>query len=108
MPNFIRKKQVCTRKEHQCFACLDVYPIGTHMTVSVNTDCGEIYSLYSCEICETLMNTYAQDLWDYAESCFNEGCVHDALRKGQTKEQLLKEWKTYYEKYPERLKSTIY
>jgi hypothetical protein len=48
----ISEKYVKTRKEHQCIGCLRIFPKGSELRASVNTDEGRIYTVYICNDCD--------------------------------------------------------
>ena len=78
MAEQLRYKNVTTRKEHQCFACLQIFPPKTEMNRSVNVSDGEIYSIYMCITCEKIIQHL--DINDYYDG-FDEGCVLDAAQE---------------------------
>lgn len=52
----LRSKQVKIRKPHKCWGCLRTFPAGTMMDYVVGVDGGEMYSVYWCDICQTVMS----------------------------------------------------
>ena len=70
----ISTKEVNTRKAHQCFACLRTYPAGTKMRRQVNV-IDDIYSVYSCQTCDTIMSEFRDLCEDPVEGWYPEGCV---------------------------------
>lgn len=56
-------KKVKTRKQHQCFGCLRIFPAKSEMRRQVNTGDDGLYSVYSCPACDGLM-AYFDDYGD--------------------------------------------
>jgi len=83
-------KIVVTRKPHRCFACLRKFEAGTKMKAQTNID-NEIYTVYSCETCQTLMDKFHDHFYDDGDNVFPEGCVSETFNyyKVETPEQLL-------------------
>lgn len=63
-----RYKEVLTRKPHNCFGCMDVYPAKSKMYKNDGINEGnEIYSLYFCSICNAYINNV---------DVFEDGGIH--------------------------------
>ena len=75
--DILQDKDVVTRKEHQCFACLRTFPKGTKMNVRVVVD-DYIGRLYSCDTCKKLMKLEPDALGDVYDG-FQEGCVAEVV-----------------------------
>jgi hypothetical protein len=54
---YIKDKSVKTRKEHDCWGCMKIFPKGTIMNRQTNSNDGIIESIYWCESCEKLLST---------------------------------------------------
>jgi hypothetical protein len=59
----ISDKFVKTRKEHHCWGCKGLQPIGTELQAVVTEDEGEIFTIYWCDICLKYMDEHL-DYWD--------------------------------------------
>ncbi len=59
----LRSKIVVTRKEHQCFGCNNIFPLGSRMHYTVSVESRDFLSAYWCLVCVAVM-----DDWDY-EDC---------------------------------------
>jgi DNA-directed RNA polymerase subunit RPC12/RpoP len=75
----ISQKKVQTRKPHKCFACGREFPKGTTMVSSTNVFDNRIYTLYTCETCDTLISKHSKWLLDEQENYYPEGCVAELL-----------------------------
>lgn len=64
MAECISEKKVKTRKRHRCHGCLSIFPAKTEMISSVNTDGGEIYTLYFCKDCYEYIEKYPKEFED--------------------------------------------
>ena len=84
-------KPVLTRKEHQCFGCLRVFPAGSRMQYWSGVFDGDFGAGYSCDTCNQFMKLGIGE--DNYDGLFREGFVREMLRKDQTPEQLLEEEK---------------
>lgn len=84
-------KIVMTRKSHKCDACGRLFEKGTKMRIQVNTGDG-IQTWRECPTCQELLSKYRSNFEDYDHVCYSL-CVDEALEKGQTPEDLLKEFK---------------
>jgi hypothetical protein len=93
MMNLIRDGQVETRKDHQCFACLETIPKGELVYCQTIADGGEIYTIYTCPECEYLLEKITDNYGDDGE--FEWGCVKNSgypegYKKGDYVKLLLK------------------
>ena len=84
MSQFISSKDVLIRKEQQCFSCYRKFPKGTKMNRNTSSDMGRIFTVHSCETCNTIIQTEREDEYP-------DGYVYNMLEKGQTPEDLLKQ-----------------
>lgn len=79
---------IFTRKEHECFSCLRVFPEGTEMQYQTVVDSGEFYHSYMCQTCVHYAHEQARrmeiergefynprdkDIWDKIEEKVNNG-----------------------------------
>ena len=71
---FLRDKKVKTRKPHECFACLEIIPIGAEVDCQTCAD-DTIYSLYTCEECQSLLEKYPDNYFDDIDDTFEHGCI---------------------------------
>lgn len=73
MSEFNNKKEVKTRKEHQCLGCLGKFPPGTQMVNNKGLFEDHFYNYYLCYPCEKFLNKHSDlfedGLWD---NCVNE------------------------------------
>ena len=81
-------KTVITRKKHKCNACLRFFEKGTKMRLQVNTYNG-IMTWRECPTCTELLSKHRSHFADYYDNMCYEGCVDEALNKGQSPEDLL-------------------
>lgn len=86
--DILRDKIVKTRKKHNCSACWRVFDKGTQMRTKVNTFDG-IVTWRECPTCTELLQKYRSLFEDDYDRMAYEGCVNEALYRGQTPEQLL-------------------
>ncbi len=86
MAELVHVKQVKTKKQHRCFACLERFPAGTEMTIATNRDGGDIYDVYTCQECEDFMREHKDLCFDDQEGVYHEGCVREV--KSQYREVL--------------------
>ena len=88
----LRFKRVKTRKEHQCFACLRLFPPGTEMMMQTCAS-NDIYTIYNCDTCDQLLTYYSDSFMDN-EGLYPEGCVQEELSQSsaETPEALLGLW----------------
>lgn len=70
-------RKVKTRKKHQCFACLGLFPKGAEMMVQVNNYDGQIGRVYSCLTCDEIMDKHKDVCYDEVDHVFREGCVRE-------------------------------
>lgn len=86
-------KEVKTRKEHRCFACLIKYPAGTVMNYQSYIFEGELGSCYTCNGCSELLSTYRDVFAD--DGFYPEGGVRESMddEKVKTPEELLEKWR---------------
>ena len=74
----LKQKLVKTRKPYQCFACLDIFPIGSKMYCEVYAEGSDYNKIYCCEDCKRIMINHRDEVADDADSAevvFSEGCV---------------------------------
>jgi len=81
-------KIVTTRKAHKCNACGRLFNKGTRMKTQTYVD-EVIYAWRECPTCQTLLENYGYHFVDPVEDVFDQYCIRDALRHGQTPEGLL-------------------
>jgi len=55
MADFITSGRRITRKPHRCVGCLAVIPKGTEVTFGTFSDCGRIFTSYTCATCDKVM-----------------------------------------------------
>jgi len=67
----LKDKIVTTRKDHQCFGCLKMFPAGSRMAYQFNVDSGDTSSIYTCRPCAEIMKTTDPD--DPWSGAFCEG-----------------------------------
>lgn len=60
MGNFIKSKQVKTRKEHSCFGCGRKFPKGSKLTASTSSDFDGIQTTYWCNVCLEYWSRYME------------------------------------------------
>ena len=89
MATLLKNKVVKTKKQHECFSCLRVFPTGTKMNYQAGVHDGDFSTCYSCMTCVEIMN--ASEYYD--DEGFGEGYVDELLNKGQTPEEYLNELK---------------
>ena len=60
MSEVLKEKMVPTKKDHQCWGCLKVFPANTQMLYQAVVHEGSIASLYTCTHCRDWIheNTY--------------------------------------------------
>lgn len=65
MAKHIKTVTVTTRKEHKCFGCNKIIPIGTKQVVDTCEDEGRIYDVRLCPVCDMLSDEYEKhdDEW---------------------------------------------
>lgn len=78
---------VTTRKTHKCFCCRRNFPAGTNMRYWTVVSEDGFSSGYECATCEELLSLAKNDF--HTEEGYPEGCVDEALIKGETPETLL-------------------
>jgi len=76
MPENIRDTWLTTRKPHMCHGCLRLMPKCTRMRASTNVDMGDIYTLYICNSCDSMMSEH--DCQDN-DGTYQEGCCVETL-----------------------------
>lgn len=81
-------KIVTTRKKYNCSACGRLFEEGVKMRTQVNTYDG-IGTWRACMACDKLITNYPEHFEDNYDGSFPEGCVSEALERGQTPEELL-------------------
>lgn len=86
--DILSDKIVTTRKSHRCNACRRVFEAGTKMRIQVNNSDGLII-WRECPTCQELLSKYHSHFKDDFDNVYYEGCVNEALERGQTPEQLL-------------------
>jgi hypothetical protein len=59
-----------TRKEHKCWGCLKIIPIGGKARKITNVDNGALVSSYWCDVCDAF--TYELDAYELDDG-FSEG-----------------------------------
>lgn len=89
MSTTLKYKEVTSRKQHKCFSCLRIFPPRTKLRYWVGIYDGDFGSVYNCVTCDEIMKRCNDDGEGYPQ-----GFVQEMLEKGQTPEQLLKEWKS--------------
>jgi hypothetical protein len=52
MNQVLREKLVTTRKEHQCWGCLKVFPAQTQMLLQAVLNEGSVSNEYTCKDCQ--------------------------------------------------------
>lgn len=86
--DILSDKIVITRKKHVCNACGRVFEKGTKMRTQVNTYDG-IGTWRTCATCDKLITNFPEHFKDEYDGSFHEGCVYEALERGQTPEDYL-------------------
>lgn len=71
----ISNKIVTIRKPHNCFGCYRKFEKGEGMKSETCVNEGDIYTLYSCQTCDTLMTEFEEFFLDTEENMFPEGCI---------------------------------
>ena len=62
----LSQKIVKTRKEHQCWGCIEKIPVGTECDRTVTVDMGKAFSSYLCQNCMDYCNEHL-DMRDYED-----------------------------------------
>ena len=87
MSTSLKSVIVKTKKQHQCFSCLRIFPSNTKMNYSAGIYEGDFSAGYSCMTCVDIMNRC-----EHESEGYSEGFVREMLEKDQTPEQLLETW----------------
>lgn len=74
MSEFNERKEVKTRKRHQCLGCLDKFPPGTQMVNNKGMFEDHFYNYYLCYSCEEFLKEHREWFEDGVwPDCVNEG-----------------------------------
>ena len=87
MGTTLKQKAVTTRKPHQCFSCLRVFPPKTTMVYWAGIYEGDFNSVHYCLTCQDIFS------YDTEGDGFMEGYTTEMLNRGETPEQLLERLK---------------
>ena len=72
-------KNVKTRKEHQCYGCMNTFQPGTEMNRQCFVCDHHAYSIYMCQECLDFCDEHPEELpEDDWEDGYEEGYVRDA------------------------------
>ena len=77
MSQYISNESVKTRKPHQCWGCLETFPIGSTLRRWVGKSDGVLLSLYICPECDAYIAERKKDDRWYGEDGFEQGFVRD-------------------------------
>ena len=58
----LNEKWVTIRKEHHCWGCTTLYPIGSRMLIITTAGQYKITTIYWCSICDKFLQN--MDTWD--------------------------------------------
>ena len=67
MCEVLRTNNVKTRKRHQCLLCLRYFDSGSTMENQVGIQDNEIYSIYICSTCQSLIPYFMEDVDELSE-----------------------------------------
>ncbi len=79
MVKLLSNKKVTTRSFHLCFACCRPFLKGTVMYSSVNSNKKKIYTLYTCNTCNELLNKFPDLFFNDGDEGIPEFCVGETL-----------------------------
>lgn len=77
----LQYKDVITRSDHRCFACLRRFPKGSKMEYSAHVNDGQAYSSWTCPTCKELMRIGKPFFFNEDYNWFDEGCVKEAMHE---------------------------
>ena len=55
MVTILSRKVVTTKKDHSCFGCCRLFPVGSELEAYNCAYCGVAYRIYFCETCRKLL-----------------------------------------------------
>lgn len=83
----LREEVRVSRKDHRCSACNAIMPKGSRVrTVTVANE-GTVYDWRTCNACDVLLTKHRDRFVN--DGCFDQGCVFEELKEGQTVVDLL-------------------